>query len=129
MSKYDAKIRHMKRHLYKGRDRTAEAILTLISISTNRANVTHILARKHTPTQYSWFSVCRYINHNALISTGNSMLRKQHANATVVQALCCSVSHEYTIDLSSSETRVEITRCFETNIYCKHTLLGKHTCI
>ena len=107
----------------RGRDRTAETILTLVSISTNRANVTHILARKHTPTQYSWLSACHYTNHNALISTGNSMLREQHANATVGQALCCSVSHEYTIDLFSSETSVEINRCFETNIYCNHTLL------
>ena len=90
----------------RGRYRTAETIITLISISTNRANVTHILERKHTPTQYSWFSVCHYINHNALISTGNRMLREQHANATAGQALCFSVSHEYTIDLSSYEKQV-----------------------
>ena len=83
-------------------------------------NVTHILARKQTPTQYSWFSVCHYTNHNALISTGNSMLREQHANATVGQAFCCRVSHEYTIDLSSSEKSVEINRCFKTNIYCNN---------
>ena len=113
----------------RGRDRTAETNLTLVSISTNRANVTHILARKQTPTQYSWFSVCHYTKHNALISTGNSMLREQHANATVGQALCCSVSHEYTIGLSSSETSVEINRYFKTYIDCKHTLLGMHTCM
>jgi hypothetical protein len=113
----------------RGRDRTTEIILRLVSISTNRANVTHTLARKQTPTQYSWFSVCHYTNHNALISTGNSMLKEQHANATVGQTLCCSVSHENTIGLSSSETSVEINRCFKTNIYCKHTLLGKHTCM
>ena len=57
------------------------------------------------------------------------MLREQHANATVGQALCCSVSHEYTIGLSSSETSVEINRYFKTYIYCKHTLLGMHTCM
>ena len=129
MSKYDAKIRHMERNLYKGPRSHRGNFLTFVSISTNRANVTHILARKQTPTQYSWFSVYHYTNHNALISTGNSMLREQHANATVGQALCCSVSHEYTIGLSSSETSVEINRCFKTYIYCKHRLLGKRTCM
>ena len=39
------------------------------------------------------------------------MLREQHANATVGQALCCNVSHEYTIGLSSSETSLVINRC------------------
>ena len=57
------------------------------------------------------------------------MLREQHANATVGQALSCSVSHEYTFGLFSSETSVEINRCFKTNIYWKHTLLGKHNCM
>ena len=37
----------------RGRDRTAESILTCICISPIRTeNVTHILAYTHTPTQY-----------------------------------------------------------------------------
>ena len=69
--------------------------------------MSHTFSQANTSTQYSWFFARHYTNHNALISTGNSMLRKQHAKAkeTVGQALCCCVNHEYTsrntIDLSS----------------------------
>ena len=38
----------------------------------------------------------------------------------------CSVSHENTIGLSSSETSVEINRCFKANIYCKHITRQAH---
>ena len=81
MSKYDAKMRPMKRNLYEGPRSYRETMLTLVCKSTIRANVPHILASKHTPSQYSWFFARYYTNHNALFSTGNSMLRKQHAKA------------------------------------------------
>ena len=41
----------------KARYRTAECILTWTRVSTIRANVTNILARTHTPTQYSYVSL------------------------------------------------------------------------
>ena len=55
MSKYDAKLCTWNETCVRGRDRTAESILTLICISTiGAAHATHILACTHTPTQYSW---------------------------------------------------------------------------
>ena len=107
----------------RGRDPTAETISTLVCITTIRANVTHILARKHTPTQYSWFFARHYTNHNTPISTGNIMLRKQHAKAkaTVGQALCCCVNHEYTIDLSSYWNK-----CRDHSMFWDQYLLQSH---
>ena len=74
----------------RGRYRTAECILTLICVSTIRANVTPILARTHTPTQYSYISL---LAHQAEHTTsGNTMIRNQHAKTTVSQALCYTIT-------------------------------------
>ena len=46
---------HMKRHLYERLRSHRRKYLNIdIYISTIRANVTHILPRTHTPSQYSW---------------------------------------------------------------------------
>ena len=75
----------------RGRYRTAECILTLTCVSTIRANVTHILARIHTPTQYSYISLL--LHQAERNSNGNSMLRNRHARATASQALYHTVTH------------------------------------
>ena len=75
----------------RDRYRTAECVLTLTCVSTIRANVTHILARTHTPTQYSYISL---LLHQAKRTTiGNSMPRNQHARTIVSQALCYANTH------------------------------------
>ena len=130
MSKYDAKIRHMERNLYK-EPTSHRGNYLKIGKHKHQSRECHTHSRTQTDTHSIQLVLCLSLHQSqrALISTGNSMLREQHANATEGQAHCCSVSHEHTIGLSSSETRVEINRCFKTNIYCKHTLLDKHTCM
>ena len=75
----------------RSRYRTAECILTLTCVSIIRANVTHILARTHTPTQYSYISLL--LHQAERTTTGNSMPKNQHARATVSQALCYTITH------------------------------------
>ena len=77
--------------LTKGRYRTAECILTWTRVSTIRANVSHILARTHTPTQYSY--VFLLLHQAERTTTGDSMLRNHHARATVSQALYYTITH------------------------------------
>ena len=56
-----------------------ERILTLTCESVIRANVTRILARAHTPTQYSYIHLL--LHQAERTTTGNRMLRNQHAKA------------------------------------------------
>ena len=56
----------------RSRYRAAECTLTLTCVSIIRANVTHILARTHTATQYSYISL---LLHQA----GRSTTGKQYA--------------------------------------------------
>jgi len=92
MSVYDERMRHMNGNFTtRGRYRTTECILTLTRVSSIHANVTHILARTHTSTQYSYISL---ILHQAeRTTTGKSMLRNQHARATVSKVLYYTITH------------------------------------
>ena len=93
MSTYDAKMGHMKRIFFttRGRYRAAECILTLTCVSIIRANVTHIFACTHTPTQYRYISLLS--QQAERITTVYSMLRNQYARATASQALCYNITH------------------------------------
>ena len=77
---YDFLNEAIETHLLtRGRYRTVERILTLTCVSIIRANVTRILERAHTPTQYSYIY---FLLHQAeRTTTGNSILRNQHAKA------------------------------------------------
>ena len=87
MSTYDAKMRQLKRNFNNKRPiyGAAECILTLTCVNSIRANVTH------TPTQYSYISLL--LHQAECTTTVKSMVRNQHARATVSQALCYIISH------------------------------------
>ena len=92
----------MKRNLYK-ETRSHRGKYLNIDMHTHHSRECHTFSHAHIHplNTVDSFFVWHYTKHNALISTGNNMLSKQHAKATVSQTLCYIVTRGYPFDLSS----------------------------
>ena len=124
---------HMKRHLYQ-RLRSHRRKYLNIDMHKHHSRECHTHSRMHTYTQsiqLSGFFAPHDTKHNALVSTGNSTLRKQHVKATYTVAYFFAIVYLTGTRLIClpSETCVETNRCFETNISCNHTFLDTQICI
>ena len=129
------KIMHMKRDLCKrSRSHRGQYLNTDMHKHHSRGEC-HTHYRMYTYTHLiqlsRWFFDRHESKHNAFISTGNSILRNQHAKATYTSASFFAIVYLKGSHLTClpSKTSVEIIRCFETHIYCSHTYLGTRICI
>ena len=126
---------HMKRNLCK-RPRSHRGKYRNIDMHEhNWRGECHTHSRMYTYThsiQLSRLFFDRHdTQHNAFISTGNSIFRNKHAKATYTSASFFAIVQLKGTHLTClpSKANVEIIRCFETNIYCSHTFLGTQICI